>query len=144
MVDPSYPFDIGSLGGAKVHRGEKYRHYSIDNEYLLYKGRACVPTIGDFCQQILIESHDSPSAGHPEIQKTYGILKRQFYWPSLFKDVQDFVLKCKKCQVNKHERLKVGGLPHPLNIPRGKWELVFPWISSWGYLRQIEGMIQFG
>ena len=74
--------------------------------------------------QILKESHDSPSAGHPGIQKTYALVKRQFYWPSLFKDVQTYVLKCHKCQVNKHERLKVGGLLHPLDIPKGKWESI--------------------
>ena len=123
-VDPSPPFEVPSLGGDKVRRGEKYRHYSIDDEYLLYKGRVCVPATGDFRRQILIKSHDSPSAGHPGIQKTYALVKRQFYWPSLFKDVQDFVLQCKKCQVNKHERLKVGGLLHPLDIPKGKWESI--------------------
>ena len=123
-VDPSPPFEVPSLGGDKVRRGEKYRHYSIDDKYLLYKGRVCVLAMGDFWRQILIESHDSPSAGHPGIQKTYALVKRQFYWPSLFKDVQDFVQQCKKCQVNKHERLKVGGLLHPLDIPRGKWESI--------------------
>ena len=70
------------------------------------------------------ESHDSPSAGHPAIQKTYALVKRQFYWPSLFKDVHTYVLKCHKCQVNRHERLKVGGLLHPLDIPKGKWESI--------------------
>ena len=34
------------------------------------------------------------------------------------------MLKCHKCQVNKHERLKVGGLLHPLNIPKGKWKII--------------------
>lgn len=34
------------------------------------------------------------------------------------------MLKCKKCQVNKHERLKVGGLLHPLDISKGKWESI--------------------
>ena len=34
------------------------------------------------------------------------------------------MLKCHKCQVNKHERLKVEGLLHPLDIPKGKWESI--------------------
>ena len=34
------------------------------------------------------------------------------------------MLKCHKCQVNKHERLKVGDLLHPLDIPKGKWESI--------------------
>ena len=70
------------------------------------------------------ESHDSPSAGHPGIHKTYALVKIQFYWPSLFKDVQAYVQKCHKCHVNKHKRLKVEGLLHPLDIPKGKWESI--------------------
>ena len=77
---------------------------------------------GDFCVQMLKESHDSPSVGHPKIHKTCALVIRQFYWPILFKDLHDYVLKCHKCQVNKHELLKVGGLLHPLNIPKGKWK----------------------
>ena len=86
-VDPSSSFVLDPLDDVKLCQGERFRHYSIDDEYLLYKGRVCVPATGDFRAQILRESHDSPSAGHPGIQKTYALVKRQFYWPSLFKDV---------------------------------------------------------
>ena len=34
------------------------------------------------------------------------------------------MLKCHKCQVNKHEHLKVVGLLYPLDIPKGKWESI--------------------
>ena len=50
--------------------------------------------------------------------------RRQFYWPRLHKDVQEYVLNCQKCQVNKAERLKAGGLLQPLEIPQGKWESI--------------------
>ena len=66
-VDPSSSFDLDSLGGDKLRQGERYRHYSIDNEYLLYKDRVYVPALGDFRLQILKESHHSPSASHPGI-----------------------------------------------------------------------------
>ena len=123
-VDLSPSFALDPLDGAKLCQGERFRHFSIDDKYLLYKGRVCVQSTGDFCAQIFKESHDSPSVSHPEIHKTYALVKRQFYWPSLFKDLQAFVLKCHKFQVNKHERLKVGGLLHPLDIPKGKWESI--------------------
>ena len=91
---------------------------------MLYKGRVCVLDNDDIRRQILFERHDSPSAGHPGIQKTYVLLKRQFFWLGINKDVHDYVLRCQKCQVNKAERLKVGGLLHPLEIPSGKWESI--------------------
>ena len=33
-------------------------------------------------------------------------------------------MQCQKCQVNKAERLKAGGLLQPLEIPQGKWESI--------------------
>ena len=76
-VGPSSPLTAtASKGGDKLLRGEKFANYSIDDGYLLYKGRVCVPTIGDFRRQTLKESHDSPSAGHPGIQKTYALVKK--------------------------------------------------------------------
>ena len=39
-------------------------------------------------------------------------------------EVQDYVVKCHQCQVNKAERLRVGGLLHPLEIPSNKWESI--------------------
>ena len=47
-VDPSSSFDLESLGGYKIHQGERYRHLPIDEEYFLYKGRVCIPIVGDF------------------------------------------------------------------------------------------------
>ena len=38
--------------------------------------------------------------------------------------MQHYVTHCTKCQVNKAERLKVGGLLYPLEIPNGKWESI--------------------
>ena len=91
---------------------------------VLQKRRVCVQTDSDTRRQILYECHDSPSAGHAGIRKTYALVRKQFYWPGLHKDVINYVLHCQKCQVNKAERLKVGGLLHPLEIPDGKWESI--------------------
>ena len=39
-------------------------------------------------------------------------------------DVEEYAMHCQKFQVNKAERLKAGGLLHPLEIPNGKWESI--------------------
>ena len=38
--------------------------------------------------------------------------------------VQDYVVWCHVCQVNKAERLRTAGLLHPLAIPMNKWESI--------------------
>ena len=42
----------------------------------------------------------------------------------MHKDVEEYVMHCQKCQVNKAKCLKAGGLLHPLEIPNGKWESI--------------------
>ena len=37
--------------------------------------------------------------GHMGIEKTYGLIMRNYYWPKLFNDVVDHVKKCVTCQV---------------------------------------------
>lgn len=69
--------------------------------------------------------------------------KKQSYWHSLFSDIQDYVLKCQKCQVHEHERLQVGGLLHSLDYPRGKRESMSTDLL-WVYQKQIKDMILFG
>ena len=46
--------------------------------------------------------------GHMGIEKTYGLIMRNYYWPKLFNDVLDHVKKCVTCQVQSR-----GSTPHP-------------------------------
>ena len=103
---------------------QRWKIFSIQNEYFLHKGRICVPLDKDIRRKILNECHDSPSAGHPGIRKTYSLVRQSFYWPGLHNEVQNYVTHCAQCQLNKAEQLKVGWLLHPLEIPQGKWESI--------------------
>ena len=52
-VDPSSSFALGSLNDAKRCKGDRLNHYSINDEYLLYKGRVWALATGNFCAQVL-------------------------------------------------------------------------------------------
>ena len=69
-----------------------WKHFSINDGHLLQKGWICVPKDTDIRGQIFYECHDSPSAGHPGIRKTYAHVRRHFYWPGLHNDVKDYVI----------------------------------------------------
>ena len=92
--------------------------------YYSTKGRVCLPLDDNIRHQILYECHDNPSVGHPGIRKTFTLVRRHFYWPQMHKSVEHYVVHCQQCQVNKAERLKVGGLLQPLEIPEGNWESI--------------------
>ena len=45
--------------------------------------------------------HETPSAGHPGIGNTYELMKRDFWWPNMKQDAEQYVKGCAACQANK-------------------------------------------
>jgi hypothetical protein len=68
--------------------------------------------------------HIVPYGGHLGYQKTISIVKIQYYWPSMKKEVIEFISKCLKCQKVKAEHRHPVGLLQLLTIPEWKWEVV--------------------
>ena len=78
------------------------KHY-IWEEPLLFKKcadgmfRRCIPE--EEVPSILFHCHTSSYGGHTSSSKTAAkILQSGFYWPTIFKDSQNFVLSCDSCQ----------------------------------------------
>ena len=42
--------------------------------------------------------HEIPLAGHLGVEKTRQRVLRRFYWPTIFKDIEEFCRCCKQCQ----------------------------------------------
>jgi hypothetical protein len=49
----------------------------------------------------LQDYHDAPTSGHPGVWKTYQALRRDYWWPNLHKDIEDYVKGCATCQAVK-------------------------------------------
>ncbi len=45
--------------------------------------------------------HDPPYHGHPGIGNTTALLKQNYWWPNLKKDMEEYVKGCAVCQANK-------------------------------------------
>ena len=52
-------------------------------------------------QTLIQQYHDSPMAAHPGTWKTSQMLRRDYWWPSLGKDTEDYVRGCATCQATK-------------------------------------------
>ncbi|RVW76696.1 Transposon Tf2-8 polyprotein [Vitis vinifera] len=72
--------------------------------------------------QLLQEFHDSKVAGHSGVLRTFKRLAQQFYWPSMYKNIQDYIQQCATCQKTKSETLAPAGLLQPLPIPCLVWD----------------------
>ena len=68
--------------------------------------------------------HDSITAGHFGVRKTYDLVARDFVWPGMRRYIADYVASCVVCQRNKVSRQKPLGLLQPLPIPEQPWRSV--------------------
>ena len=73
-----------------IHNGLLYRYVSDHSK--------------DFCAlvipkawryTILVETHDK--MGHQGNSRTYSLIKRQYYWKGMAKDVKDYIQRCPAC-----------------------------------------------
>ncbi|WMV19428.1 hypothetical protein MTR67_012813 [Solanum verrucosum] len=58
------------------------------------------------------------------VTKMYRDLKRIYWWPSMKKDITEFVAKCQNCQQVKYEHQRPISLLQRMPIPEWKWEMV--------------------
>jgi len=49
-------------------------------------------------EQLLALHHDTPVGGHLGRDKLFGQLLQDYWWPTLYKDVEQWVKLCKMCQ----------------------------------------------
>ena len=97
------------------HADKHFPEYSL-KQGLLFKGdRICVPR--SMRQQVMQESHDVPTAGHPGGRRMYIAVRENFYWPNMKKEVEDYVKTCKTCQTSKATNQRKAGLLKPLPVP---------------------------
>ncbi|KAL5516790.1 hypothetical protein EMCRGX_G002203 [Ephydatia muelleri] len=105
-----------SVANLKVGAGELQETHYYRSEGLLYRQwipRGCnaelavdqlvLPTQ---CRKAVLQlAHEVPIAGHLGKHKTAKRILRRFYWPTLYKDVEDFCRSCQVCQ--KYSKQKV-------------------------------------
>ena len=73
---------------------------------------------------VIEELYDARCSGHLGIKRTFDLVKRDFYWPILESDVEEFVKSCDACQCNKTSNQRSTGLLQPLEIPKNHWKRV--------------------
>ena len=62
---------------------------------------------------VLVETHDK--MGHQGNNRTYSLIKQQYYWKGMAKDVKDYIQRCPAC---RQEKARVQSYPlHMMEIP---------------------------
>lgn len=83
-----------------------------------------VPLDAQLRQDILYWHHDVPWCAHLGMAKTMELVKRQFYWPAMDKDIRNYIASCYKCQANKPDRRPAQVPLTPLIPPDACWRVL--------------------
>ncbi len=85
-----------------------------------------MPTQPTICPQALRDRtlqwvHTSLGSGHPGIHRTNTLVRNAFWWPTMNRDITNFVKSCTTCAQSKTPRELPASLLQPLPIPHRPW-----------------------
>jgi hypothetical protein len=83
----------------------------------LFRNHIYVPVNRNLREEIVREHHDSPLVGHPGHHKTAELILREYWWPSIHRDVHRYVTGCDVCQCTKPHRVPAKTPLHPFDPP---------------------------
>ncbi|SJL03638.1 uncharacterized protein ARMOST_06995 [Armillaria ostoyae] len=100
---------------------EHERGISKENGILYYENRVYVPHHTALRGDIIAQSHDHITAGHPGVAKTKELILREYWWPKMKRDVETYIASCETCQRTKSSNQAKSVPLHPNAIPMGLW-----------------------
>ena len=140
--------DSGDLGK------DKQRHYLVVENLVYYISnidddpylRLYVPK---HLRGLVVKQYHDMN-GHMGVQKTFDSIRQKYYWPNLFKELNDFVTACVVCQTRSLQKIRqplqetdippypmvkisldLSG-PYPTSMSGNKYIIAFvDWFSGW-------------
>jgi hypothetical protein len=100
--------------------------FVIENS-LLYrlnntKIQLCVPE--QLRRSVMHQCHDVPASGHFGMKKSYQKLTSRYYWPTMHRDLRQYIDTCPACLLHKPPARKHKEPLGDRELPKGVWETV--------------------
>ena len=92
------------------------------NDLWNYRGKIYVPSL--LRQTIFRILHSSPASAHPGRDATLFNIRKNYYWPYLYQEVEEWIRNCDVCQRMKIRPKKPHGFLKPIDVNPGLWEVV--------------------
>lgn len=70
-------------------------------------------------EDIFLCYHDGPGGSHFGFDKTYSSIKAKFYWPNMYRDVENHIKSCDPCQMasRAYHKQKAPLVPFSVDTP---------------------------
>jgi transposase InsO family protein len=106
---------------------KKFKQYFIKNDLLMRRLNPSVPYVpqGELRRTILKIYHDTAANGaHFGRDKILHKIRTRYFWPSMYKDIDNYIKSCILCAQYNPRRQKPPGTLRPIKPPEGVWQLV--------------------
>ena len=100
-----------------MRKGKSLRFSEDEQGTVWFDKRLCVPNNIELKKVLLKEAHEALYSIHPGATKMYQDIKKMYWWPSMKKEIAEYVAKCDTCQKVKAVHQRPVGLLVPLPIP---------------------------
>ncbi|GJT00903.1 putative nucleotidyltransferase, ribonuclease H, partial [Tanacetum coccineum] len=97
-------------------QAEEKPDFFLHNGFLFKGNQLCIPD-SSLRLQIIKELHDE---GHVGLDLTLQLVQASYFWPTMRKEVDRYVKRCRVCQVSKGTATNAG-LYMPLPVPLQPW-----------------------
>ena len=97
---------------------------TLEDGTITFKDRVYVPIDKKLRGDIISQHHDTPLTGHYGRFKTVENITRDYWWPTIHRDVQTYVNGCETCQRTKSHRIPSKTPLHPFDPPSRPWEVI--------------------
>jgi hypothetical protein len=84
--------------------------------------RLYIPEDHNLRLRIMEAHHTSPIAGHPGEKGMYRSMLRNYFWPGMKRDCQQYASNCPSCHRSRTRTVLKQGLLKPLPIPKRLWQ----------------------
>ncbi|GJR26703.1 putative nucleotidyltransferase, ribonuclease H [Tanacetum coccineum] len=116
---PNNPFQAHDQPFRSLERGERHgQHpdFNIHDGFLFKGNQLCIPDTS-LRLKIIKELHGE---GHVGRDRTLKLVQASYFWPTMRKEVDRYVKRCRICQVSKGTATNAG-LYMPLPVPLQPW-----------------------
>lgn len=110
-----------------LHNIKTNKKYYMENNLLIRRLNPPVPYVpeGELRKSIMKIYHDTAANGaHFGRNKTVHKIKTRYFWPRMYRDIDNYVKSCILCAQHNPRRQKTPGRLQPVQPPEGVWQLV--------------------
>ncbi len=93
----------------------------IEDGLIYYDSQIYVPRDHALQGEIIAQSHDHITVGHPGIEKTKELILWEYWWPKMKKGIETYIHACETCQRTKSSTQAKAAPLHPNTIPSRPW-----------------------